>query len=181
MKYVILPPQASPKQETVHHRPKTLGEMKLAFLNANNRKDWADDQVEPTVLVPPSRAFTSRKKFVIALNEQKRLLMRRERDRFLETLHTVPSIVDIWRRDTGLDSRSAASLLMHATSPLQFAEYFARRTELQLKTMRIIEADTFVNSPDISEVIALTFAKDLERKHIFSTRVDFMYRDLTDK
>jgi hypothetical protein len=90
MKYVILPPQAVPKKETVHHRPKTLGEMKMAFLNANNRKDWADESVVVTEPPPPSATYKSRKKFVIALNEQKRLLMRRERDRFQETLHTVP-------------------------------------------------------------------------------------------
>lgn len=41
---IILPPQQEPKRETVHYRPKNLQEQLLAFLNANNRKSFKEDE-----------------------------------------------------------------------------------------------------------------------------------------
>jgi hypothetical protein len=125
MKYVILPPQEVPKQETVHHRPKTLGEMKMAFLNANNRKDWADDEEFPEAIIPVSRVFESRKKFAKALKLQQQYLDNREHERFLATLHTVPT-----QFDGILQSKCAAMALAFAKGPLGAAEYYSRRIEL---------------------------------------------------
>lgn len=124
MKYVILPPQTAPKQETVHHRPKTLGEMKMAFLNANNRKNWANEAVIPEI--PPSRVFKSRKLFVKAQQEQTHLLKRRERERFVATLRTVPRR---WE-DAMVRSQAAAVALMHSRSPLLATEYFSQRCRM---------------------------------------------------
>jgi hypothetical protein len=150
MKYVILPPQAVPKKETVHHRPKTLGEMKMAFLNANNRKDWADESVVVTEPPPPSATFKSRKKFVIALNEKKRLLMRRERDRFQETLHTVPESFE----DALIKSQSAALALMRSPSALLATEYFTQRSRMYDAFVKK-ELAQYIVSPEIEEFVKL--------------------------
>lgn len=41
-----LPPQQQPKQLTAHYTIKTLGEHAMAFLNANNKTSWAEDNPE---------------------------------------------------------------------------------------------------------------------------------------
>lgn len=146
MKYVILPPQDAPKKETVHHRPKTLGEMKLAFLNANNRKNWADDELIPEI--PTSRVFTSRKKFVKALQEQNQLLRMRERERFTATLHTAPSRLEIGI----LASRAAALALMNAPSALTACEYFTRRVQL-IDAFMEEELAQYVYDPEALDIL----------------------------
>jgi hypothetical protein len=78
MKFVQLPMKSIPKQLTAKHRPASLGEMRQAFLNANNKKSWAEDDEYPDR--PPRRPFmfTTRKQVKNALRRQKQILAVRE-------------------------------------------------------------------------------------------------------
>lgn len=150
MKYVILSPQPIPKQETAHHRPRTLGEMKLAFLNANNRKAWADDEVFPERIVPMARSFMSPREFSKALKEQKLLLAKREKQRFHRDLHTVPDRLS----SLNLDLHEVAVALMRSPNALLAAEYFTLRNKMY---DQFFEEDlkNFVYDPAITEFVEL--------------------------
>lgn len=87
MKFIQLPMKPLPRQLTANQRPSDLGEMKRAFLNANNRRSWAEDEEYPEPQVRGTGwNFTSYRMVKEAIRWQQRSLKKKERRHWLETL-----------------------------------------------------------------------------------------------
>jgi len=154
MKFILLAPSPEPKHETAHYRPKTLGEHKLAFLNANNAHGWAQDEVPAEVM---QRRFKSWKQAYKALRAQKLHMRRVDRQQELQNKQrrmwrTLDALVGA-DLNTLLGSQLASRCLSQSQLTLAAADYFERRCELlQLLHQKEID-ETYVYSIDIEDYL----------------------------
>lgn len=194
MKFILLSPQPAPKQETAHYRPKTLGEMKVAFLNANNPKNWMEDEIYPDVVLAPPRkprVFKTPKQVKRAMAKQQELLAKRAKQRFFDGLHTTPVPTNL-REIQRLESRDRQdaewNLMM---SKLPVAELTRLRDEMNFPEHLLVcrlkrltpqqEMDIWKQmSPDEQIRYAMPLPEGELRKHVFGTRSHFSFRTVLD-
>jgi hypothetical protein len=173
MKFILLAPQPAPKLETAHYRPKTLGEMQAAFLNANNKKSWADEEHFPEI--PVSRVFRSIWQARNALRKQAKLLAKRDKARRREEVAR--------RREASLTEEQRFHRDVHTVKLPESARHRIWNemiSGITAEDVRILTEVMFVpNHMLVSRIDPQEpFPAGILRKHIFTTRSFFSFRSV---